>query len=180
MRIARRINMNLKKQFGYPAKRGPFSAGFTLIELLVVVLIIGILSSVALPQYTKAVEKSRMTEAFTNLKIIEDQLSLYVLENGLPTTTAFLCFQDISSVELSGGEWTEDCDYVTKNFTYSFSFNNMNSFVDAQRNKENSYMLSSYYLQNGGWRRLCDVQRSEFGMQICKMLQSQGYDIRND
>jgi len=44
--------------------------GFTLIEVLVVVLIIGILTSVALPQYQKAVEKSKVAKVMPLLRSV--------------------------------------------------------------------------------------------------------------
>lgn len=77
----------LDSQFPLHRAEGPgmTTRGFTLIELLVVVLIIGILSAVALPQYTASVEKSHAAEAVSMFRQVAVAERAYRLANGTYT-----------------------------------------------------------------------------------------------
>ena len=72
--------MNKKYQKTFPGRK---NAGFTLIELLVVVLIIGILAAVAIPQYEKAVSKSRYVQLMGLVDSIAKTATVYYWANGV-------------------------------------------------------------------------------------------------
>ena len=55
---------------------------FTLIELIAVVLIVGILAAIGLPQYQRALESSRVSEAITMIGNISTAEKLYYLQTG--------------------------------------------------------------------------------------------------
>lgn len=83
--------------------------GFTLIELLVVVLIIGILAAIALPQYQRAVMRSRIMGTLPTVRALVDAAELAELDTGhSPQTLAEVQNMDINIS--SGGNWALDPD----------------------------------------------------------------------
>ncbi len=109
---------------------GSSKKGFTLIELLVVVLIIGILSSVALPQYQKAVLKSRTAEVWANLKALNMAANAYCLENpsGSGAYESDAAFREALAVTVNNSKYwhywgSVDCAASTPIAFGAYSFN---------------------------------------------------------
>ncbi|MGN0023927.1 MAG: prepilin-type N-terminal cleavage/methylation domain-containing protein [Candidatus Avelusimicrobium sp.] len=154
--------------------------GFTLIELLVVVLIIGILSAVALPQYEKAVEKSRATEAIQNISLFKKQIDLYILSNGYPSTGRVF-YPDFADVTLPF-PLNDDGSMRSKNFWY-WSFIDPNRvYVELSRESEGRGLLYDLFCQKtphlynddspmaDGWYCACVTELTDFGRKMCKTI----------
>ncbi len=149
--------------------------GFTLIELMVVVLIIGILSAIALPQYEMAVEKSRISEALVNAKAIVDATQRYFQAN--PNETTVTNRRQIADVDLRGGTWNSDGDVFTTNL-FVYELGGANGQVDVYRSDTGSKSSYIYHLWqrpdfgDGAALKGCNVGTvdADTGEQMCKFF----------
>ena len=157
-------------------KQKTLKQGFTLLELLVVVLIIGILAAIALPQYKKVVEKSRMAEAVTNVKAIAQAQQRYYLVNN-----EYVDCQGLNSldIELSWKNYNYGgCPAKqTSNFVYTSGPWSVGSEIAmAQRNPEgHKYIV--YISKDNPNRISCwsYSTASDIQKELCNKLRSQGY-----
>ena len=79
-------------------------SGFTLLELLIVVIIVGILASVALPQFGNMVRRARMSEARNMLGAILTAEALYYNEQGVFTNVMARLLVDLPA-ESANEHW---------------------------------------------------------------------------
>lgn len=115
--------------------------GFTLIEVLTVVMIVAILASVALPQYQRAVEKSRAAEAMTMGKVIVDSQNRLI--DAFPNDNAGT--RGSLDIILSGGSWSADNRSANVYTTPLFEYTLMDTGVSAtRRNGGFEYTLTFY------------------------------------
>lgn len=142
--------------------------GFTLIELLAVVLIITILTAIAVPQYNKAVNKARLSEALLVAKFLERSMDSLLFSNKQGSGRAL-----IGDFGLSGAAWDETgLKYLTKIHSIDISCESEQCIAHIVYPKEGSakYILTYQAIKDTPLSKTCQGLNY-----ICSSIEDKGY-----
>ncbi|STR45746.1 type IV pilin protein [Iodobacter fluviatilis] len=111
--------------------------GFTLIEVMVTIAIVGILASIAIPQYTDYVTRSRLVEAQSKLSDTRVRLEQFFVNNR--TYVGFTCTQaavgnenfGITCTTQTANTFTITATGTNKMTGFSFTLDDLNQKTSA-------------------------------------------------
>ena len=155
-------------------------AGFTLIELLVVVLIVGILSAVALPQYRYAVGKAKYMEILSLASDIRKGQQVYKMANGKYSSDLFALDIDFPSAFTAHSSYTSGSGtvYGVRNVGKKITCTMTTSVASNVENWSPSGMVC-WLEKDGIWYNLnfstgdqeCRATRTnDFAMDFCRRI----------
>lgn len=150
--------------------------GFTLLELLVVVLIIGILASIALPQYRTSVYKARMSVGVSFAASLYEAQHLYYLDHGIfatdidelavepPKDESCEKWEEPGASGYECKDWQIDIENSTRSINFSFprpgpQIGYMYVFKDIPNSKiaDGKYKAGSKYCYaKAGAKHICE------------------------
>ena len=111
--------------------------GFTLMELLIVIVIIGLLTSIALPMYKKAVEKSKVADALSVIDSVTKSEHNWYLVNNRYTKN----FSDLD-IDFTDKDGNKPEGYLLKSNNYDFTL--ADKSIKASRNNKEYILFKSY------------------------------------
>lgn len=139
--------------------------GFTLIELLAVVLIIGILTAIALPQYRRSVQRAEAMEALVNLRSLFDSAKRYKAANS--ETPKKLNGLDVSFFDASSDNANP---FQMGKFTYTFGDDYISACISG------GYCFNMYYNHSSEGKDTLTCQTLDTGGKYGWLCEAIGYN----
>ena len=155
--------------------------GFTLIELLVVVLIIGILASIALPQYYRAVNRAKFAEADVIIDAFKKNAAIYRSthawgnSNG-EITTWFTGSNAEGDIEMPG-DCSNDETCETDLFQYYAGCTSSECAIEIVPKFLSEGSIFGVGLEiDRGWVAFVESRNASDATELCRYLRDRGYN----
>ena len=155
--------------------------GFTMVELMVVVVIMGVLASIALPNYKRSLDRARLAEATSVVGANERGIDMYRLQNKAATAQFLRTGGVRLDVDLTGSLNCNESGCSSQFFTYEASCNAGACSIQADPTENFQSSLPSLNSTRGAgigaeWVKTCSGTAKT--KELCGHLQENGFTAK--